>query len=86
MIFSGQRPVMFNGIEHIADRGDLLDRMLLFRLPKIEGAERLAASNLNQQFHRIEGRIFGALLDAVAVSMREYPNVKLDTRPRMADL
>jgi hypothetical protein len=76
---------MFNGIEHIADRGDLLDRMLLFRLPKIEGAERLTASNLNQQFHRIEGRIFGALLDAVAVSMREYPNVKLDKPPRMAD-
>ena len=39
-IFDSQRPIMLNGIEEIATRGDLLDRAIVVYLPTIPEAKR----------------------------------------------
>ncbi len=39
-IFAAQRPIVLNGIEELATRGDLLDRALLLYLPAIPEAQR----------------------------------------------
>ena len=39
-IFAAQRPVVMNGIEEVATRGDLLDRALILYLPTIPEAKR----------------------------------------------
>lgn len=39
-IFKAQRPVILNGIEELAVRGDLLDRCIVLDLPKIEDTQR----------------------------------------------
>ncbi len=83
MTFSGSRPVIFNGIEHIADRGDLLDRMILLRLPKIK--TRVTEASLRGDFAKIEAGVFGALLNAVSCALRNVAKVQFEELPRMAD-
>ena len=36
ILFNVMRPVIINGIEEIISRGDLLDRTIIFNLPRIE--------------------------------------------------
>jgi hypothetical protein len=42
VLFDAQRPVILNGIEELATRGDLLDRSLVLHLPTIKDIERKA--------------------------------------------
>lgn len=85
IIFNARRPVMYNGIEDLATRGDLLDRVLLIRLPEIDASKRREDGELQEQFKRVGGKILGAVLDAVSVALRRRSKVKLPEKPRMAD-
>jgi hypothetical protein len=84
-IFDGQRPVIINGIEEVATRGDLLDRTVLIICPTIPDEERVTEEDFWRRFERIRPRILGSLLDAVSAGLRNLPKVKIDMLPRMAD-
>jgi hypothetical protein len=85
ILFNVQRPVILNGIEEIATRGDLLDRAIILDLPFIEETRRRPEKIFWEEFERTRPQIFGALLDVMAWAQRELPSVKLERLPRMAD-
>lgn len=84
-IFDLQRPVMLNGIEELATRGDLLDRAIVHQLKVIPPARRIPENEFWVRFNQAKPRILGALLTAVSAALRNLPNTSLDNPPRMAD-
>ncbi len=85
ILFDVQRPVILNGIEEIATRGDLLDRAIILDLPFIDEARRRPEKSFWQEFENAKPQILGALLDVVASAQQELPSVQLTRLPRMAD-
>jgi hypothetical protein len=85
VIFNVQRPVILNGIEELATRGDLLDRAIVMYLPSIPEKKRRTESDVLREFEAARPRILGALLDAVSAALRNINNVRLPRLPRMAD-
>ena len=84
-ILEAQRPVILNGIEELAVRGDLLDRALMLDLPSIPEGKRRAERSFWAKFETCKSSILGALLDAASSALRRLPKVRLPGMPRMAD-
>jgi len=84
-LFDAMRPIMLNGIEDVATRPDLLDRCLCLTLPEIPNDNRQEEDELWSRFEVVRPRVLGALLDAVAMALRNKGTVKLASKPRMAD-
>lgn len=80
-----QRPVLFNGIEELATRSDLLDRAVCLTLRPIHPSQRRVKEELLTEFELARPRILGALLTVVAAAIRNYPATELSELPRMAD-
>lgn len=85
VIFDSQRPVLLTSIEEVATRSDLLDRCLVVWLPAIPEDRRRPEAELFAAFEKARPLILGALLDAIAMALRQLPNIKLSALPRMAD-
>ncbi len=85
VIFDSQRPILLTSIEEVATRSDLLDRCLVVWLPAIPEDRRRPEAELYAAFEKARPLIIGALLDAVAVALRQLPTIKLSSLPRMAD-
>lgn len=85
IIFEAQRPIILNGIEDVASRGDLLSRAIVLRMPAIPETERCTEVDLWAKFEAAAPGILGALLTAVSTAIRRLPSVKLAKSPRMAD-
>jgi hypothetical protein len=85
ILFDSQRPVILNGIEEVAARGDLLDRTVILHLPAIPEERCRPEAELWAGFELARPRILGALLDAAAAALRDLPEVRLPRLPRMAD-
>ena len=84
-IFDAKRPIILNGIEEIAVRGDLLDRAILLYLPSISKQQRRPERDFWQDFDRSSPWILGAVLDAVVMALRDVDKISLNELPRMAD-
>jgi hypothetical protein len=84
-IFAAKRPVILNGIEELATRGDLLDRSIVVYLPRIPGEQRLGEEEFMHRFNSARPCLFGALLDAVSAALRNSNSVRLEKPPRMID-
>ena len=84
-IFDAQRPVILNGIPDIATRSDLMDRSLLSVLQPIPDDKRRDEEEFWAAFDKAHPCILGALLTAVATALRNWPDVQLTKKPRMAD-
>lgn len=84
-IIDVQRPVVLTGIGEVATRSDLLDRCIVVELPPIRPDRRRPEAEFWQNFRIAHGRIFGALLDAVAAARKNFPFQELENLPRMAD-
>ena len=82
-IFDSQRPIILNGIDSIATRGDLLDRAILLNLPRLTTVR--VESEFWGEFEAARPRLLGALLTAVSVALRRESEVELSTSVRMAD-
>jgi hypothetical protein len=80
-----KRPVILNGIEDVATRPDLAERVLQIELETIPAWKRISEKELWRQFNEQRATIFSGLLDALVCALRELPNIKLDFLPRMAD-
>jgi hypothetical protein len=84
-IFTAQRPVILNGIEELAIRGDLLERAINADLERIDPANRQAEAALYRAFYAARPGILGAFLDAVSAALGRIDEVRLNELPRMAD-
>lgn len=84
-LFEALRPVIINGIEDLATRGDLLSRAVVLYLPPLKSETRLKEADLWREFERARPLICGALYDAVSTALRRVESVKLAGLPRMAD-
>jgi len=84
-VFSSQRPVLVNGIDDLATRGDLLDRAVVVHLPAIAAGKRRTEAQLWGDFEKQRPAVLGALLDAVATAQARLSSVALAELPRMAD-
>jgi hypothetical protein len=86
-IFDAKRPLMFNGIEDVASRPDLLDRCISILLMAIPPTKRRDEKTLLAEFEAARPRILGALLNAVASGLANRVRVSIDPadRPRMMD-
>lgn len=78
-----QRPMILNGIEDTATRPDLADRCLHLQLPRLPTT--LNQGRLARQFEDDAPLIFGAMLDALVLAVRDHRTIKLDPAPRMID-
>jgi hypothetical protein len=85
IIFRAKRPIILNGIDDIATRGDLQERSLLVSLPAIPEEERREENAFWTEFEAARPRIFGMLLGAVSAALRNAGDVWLERKPRMAD-
>lgn len=84
-IFEATRPVILTGINELANRSDLLDRMLLVNLPVIAQEDRRTEAAIAADFERLKPKLLGALLDAAASTLSKLPQVDPIALPRMAD-
>jgi hypothetical protein len=80
-----KRPVIINGIEDVATRPDLADRVLQIELEEILRKDRITEKVLRHKFEQARPAIFTAILDAVSMALRTMPTLKLGPLPRMAD-
>jgi len=85
VILTAQRPIVLNGIEEVATRGDLVDRAITLYLPTIPEEQRKDEKVFWEEFEQVRPQIFGALLDIVSTTLRRLPTTTLDRKPRMAD-
>jgi hypothetical protein len=84
-LFEAQRPVILNGIEELATRGDLLDRSLALYLPAVSENKRKVEREFWREFTSAQPPILGALLDVVSAALLRLPNTRLQSLPRLAD-
>jgi hypothetical protein len=80
-----KRPVILNGIQDVATRPDLAERVLQIELEPIRDDRRISEKELWERFEAVRARIFSALLDGLVCALRELPAVKFPSLPRMAD-
>jgi hypothetical protein len=78
-----QRPVLMNGIEELASRPDLAQRGIHVELEPV--GRVLPEARLLSDFDADAPAIFGAILNALAMSVATHERVTLDPMPRMAD-
>ncbi|MGB5096460.1 MAG: toprim domain-containing protein, partial [Porticoccaceae bacterium] len=78
-----QRPLIVNGIDDIASRPDLSDRCLHLLLPPL--TTRKTESDMDRAFAADAPGIFAALLDGLALAVKDHASVRLAKPPRMAD-
>jgi hypothetical protein len=83
VLFSARRPVILNGINELASRGDLLSRAVVLTLPRVQ--KPVPEQALWKQFNEARPRILGALLDAVSCALERLPGLELERYPRLAD-
>ena len=84
-ILDAQRPVMLNGIEELASRGDLLDRAIRLELQAIPSDQRRSEDEFWNEFEKAQPRILGAFLSVVSEALGACSSVRLEELPRMAD-
>lgn len=77
--------MILNGIEDVATRPDLAERVLQIELETIPEEERISEKELWQEFDKQRAVIFSGVLDALVCAVHELPNITLNACPRMAD-
>jgi hypothetical protein len=82
-IFDAMRPLLLNGIDCVATRGDLLDRAIVVNLPRLKHTR--TELEFWEQFEVARPRILGALLDAVATALERERRVNVPVSVRMPD-
>ena len=85
VLFQGQRPVILNGIEELAEREDLRDRAVIIHLPEITEDARRPEKEFWDEFEEGRPAMLGLLLDALSAALNRYEEVSLSRLPRMAD-
>ncbi|HEX3037138.1 MAG TPA: hypothetical protein VHT73_18795 [Thermodesulfobacteriota bacterium] len=85
IIYNFRRCISINGINLVATKPDLLDRGLIFELESIPEDKRKEEKVFWDEFDKAKPKLLGALFSLLSKTLRECPNVKLTSKPRMAD-
>lgn len=87
-IFAGELRVLIvmTARTLVVREADLIDRTVTARLRPLEEHERREETEVLAELTRIERRVFGGLLDAIAGALREYPDTRPPRLPRLADM
>jgi len=85
ILLTFKRPIIITGINIPTHAPDLLDRLLLIELERINPENRLDETTFWKKFYTERAKLFGALLDGIAGALKHLPNIKLNRMPRMAD-
>ncbi len=85
ILLTFQRPMIITGINIPTHAPDLLDRLLLIELDRIQPDKRMDEATFWSRFDADRPKLFGSLLDAISGALRYLPNIKLARMPRMAD-
>jgi len=83
-LFVYRNPVIVNGIEDLPQRPDLLDRTILVHLDPISEERRRDEVDLKEEFAKAYPKLFGAVIDTVAIGLARVGDVRLSSLPRMA--
>ena len=78
-----KRPIILNGIDDIATRGDLASRSLVINLPRLKTQKD--ERQVKQAFNQDYSYIFGALLSKLSTALNNIETVKINNSPRMLD-
>ncbi len=78
-----QRPVILNGIDDLASRPDLAERCIHLALPPLR--QRATEADMAASFAEDAGPIMAAILDGLALALRNFNTVNIGPLPRMAD-
>jgi len=85
-VFDAIRPMLFNAIPDLgAARPDFLDRALIVELSELRPEMRRNEAQFWREFEELRPRVLGALLEALSGGLKNFPDVRLDRPPRMAD-
>jgi len=84
-LFKAKRPIVLNGID-FAMRDDLLSRSFLLTLPVIADNNRQDETELWTAIRKAVPSILGGIFDTLSSILKDLPNTKLATKPRMADV
>jgi hypothetical protein len=84
VIFATRCAVVLTAIGNVATEPDLLDRLLILRLPNL-GDGRESEAGFRARFADARPRILGALLDAVSCALRNQSHVEIKDKIRMLD-
>ncbi|WP_299442239.1 hypothetical protein [uncultured Phycicoccus sp.] len=85
VVFSFRRVILLNGIDVGSLAGDLTERVIELRLPRIHGTGRKLESELLSRWQRLHPKVLSGLLDLAAKVQSILPSVKVALPPRMAD-
>ena len=77
--------MVFNGVDVIITQGDLADRLLRVRLPRVKDADRLTDAQAATGWTEAHPHILGGLLDLAARVHLRLRTIKVSDMPRMAD-
>jgi hypothetical protein len=84
--FYAKRAVVVTGINPVALKGDIDQRKVRIWLVDIDPAKRLSDADFEAAFEEARPRLFGAVLSALVVGLRNLPTAsKIENKPRMAD-
>src|SRR5262249_44786496 len=84
-IFEAQRPCLLTSIEDLASRGDLLERAIVLRLPRIADSDRRTEREFWMAFEAAYPKLLGAALTALSGALANVGQVRLTSLLRMAD-
>ena len=82
-VIAFRRVVMFNGIDVVITQGDLADRVLHARLPRV--GKYLTDAQVEREWAEAYPGILGGLLDLAAKVHHRLPSIDVPNPPRMAD-
>src|SRR5262245_35928749 len=84
-IVDAKRPLILTGINPIALRGDIADRTNKIFLQPIERSARKDELSFWREFETMLPKLVGAIMDALAIGLKNLPKTKIANLPRMAD-
>jgi hypothetical protein len=84
-VASVKLPIILNGIASTVMRGDLLERSITLKLPRILTQDRRTEQGMWADFAGMHAGVLGSLLHAVSCGLRNLPNTTLADPPRMSD-
>jgi hypothetical protein len=85
LVIDVMRPIIINGIGPQATRGDLLDRSITITLNAITDETRQDEDTFYSKLEAARPSVFGGLVNALSLAIKNHPSVQLRELPRMAD-
>lgn len=76
IILQFKRCVLLNGINIAAQKGDLLDRAIIFTLEPLAQNKRKSEADLNKDFNNDKAKIFTGYLNVLSKALSYYPEIK----------